>query len=1097
MAFQMVYTSVRSGLVAGRSGFCTAARHREIKESLVARIEDFSAQYDRGIAAGGTPPIVYQHRIVTIRDQRHHVLMRLGDAGNDYTGRTNHIAHCLVVEPSEIEGLSISPAEAILALSQRGFWRNHYDESAQFFGVGDLIDLGTLPRIASLPAPRWRERTGSSANAALLFDSGVPADAGIALTGTGEADAVGILALFAESLLLLDPGRSSGTALWSVPFTTMLQSSAERPQFRWCGIVADSGPATQEARAGRRILSSGSPLNPPSSALADIAEGRPPRLEPAAAAVAEQATAGATDPREPALGSNPSADAVPERPVYVVPLSLEDPRRRSRATKSRKNPARTALLSAAVVISVLAMAGGVWFWSGNKEVWEEERRIGEMVDQGRWEEIYRNFKTREPKSKRLAEWKGIAEAIARYKEIEESPHQFADTVPGADSVDDAIGKIREEWEAAKIDSSELLVKQVEDERIAASESAKKWDSRLSKAKTESAELQKDLEKHLKSSRKIVREQAGKLVGSLIAMKDDCEEWSAASLDSAGLLLKVVKDPILPALSELEKIDREYQINELLKDPAAEASKFLTKLLEQSPKPASKGGLETKFRKEVSEVCNNLIERLQKLSHEDGFAREEAPSVPAKAEPPKPDPAVTAAAEAKKDKIPPKTILIHLGTDGVIDFSTIEGAPPTLPETFEIFPLSSLVSIDGNKRQMSTRMGSKGSYTYYDKGKLILRNPGELKLKKEVGSEFWKSYTSGFILRPPKAREGDDDVRYLVLDASETKIIGAPTPSKEFLKLDATGEVALSEPAVAIIRKIILANGDPPKYRLRLTGDLPLESDSDEDPSAIKLSLFKKLDEWGAKMDEKKKLQEDTEEARKSIETNYANLGRELFPQLFEPDDTSVGGPGGDKDKVDKKNPVGELPPVVQETFPGFETGAPSPSDQWPNYVKYVKSLFVALKDLTKDSHRYQNARPHIEKYIEKRSLDLPVNEFPEASAFSELTRAWSTSSITSTPPSTSVGKAKQIGWEADRRQTKYFEDFFKVWNERFNEEAVTKLINDLELIKKSTALQSPDKPDSESKEFEAVKSRLKNNDLSDDGEYTLELVTEEANLPQQ
>jgi hypothetical protein len=162
----------------------------------------------------------------------------------------------------------------------------------------------------------------------------------------------------------------------------------------------------------------------------------------------------------------------------------------------------------------------------------------------------------------------------------------------------------------------------------------------------------------------------------------------------------------------------------------------------------------------------------------------------------------------------------------------------------------------------------------------------------------------------------------------------------------------------------------------------------------------------------------------------------------------------------------------------------------------VKSLFVALKDLTKDTHRYRNARQHIEEYIEKGSLDQPVNEFPEASAFSELTRAWSTSSITSAPPSTPVGKAKQIDWEEDRRQTKYFEDFFKVWNERFNEEAVTKLIDDLELIKKSTALQSPDKPDSESKEFEAVKSRLKNNDLSDDGEYTLELVTEEANVPQ-
>ena len=1093
MAFQMVYTSVRSGLVAGRSGFCTAARHREIKESLVARLEDFSVQYDRGIAPGGTPPIVYQHRIVTIRDQRHHVLMRLGDAGNDYTGRTNHIAHCLVVEPSEIEGLSISPAEAILALSQRGFWRNHYDESAQFFGVGDLIDLGMLPRIASLPAPRWRERTGSSANAALLFDSGGPADAGIALTGTGEADAVGILALFAESLLLLDPGRSSGTALWSVPFTTILQSSAERPQFRWCGIVADSGPATQEARAGRRILSSGSPLNPPSSAFADIAEGRPPRLEPAAAVVAEQATAGATDPREPALGSNPSADAVPERPVYVVPLSLEDPRRRSRARKARKNPARTALLSAAVVISVLAMAGGVWFWSGTREVREEERRIGDMVDEGDWDKISIELKVVDKRilerSAKLGAWKNAATVINSYQKLKTNPQNYEEDFKTS-TINDALTQIKEsETNGDTLDSK--TAERIKQEKAEAENSVELWTKTIETIERDFRNVSSPPESQDSAKTTQIQNGLAKTISKI-----DESKLSLVAGDQLKLPLIFLKDDILKAIGGYSEIGFIHESEEDFNDAKVRAEKIseglnvaIKDLQSKQPRRGSEIGA-------IYNEANNAYKKI--LEYEEAIKLKPTPLAPQKIEPPKQDPAVTAAVEAKKEKIPPKTILIHLGTDGLIDLSGFDGAASALPENFEIFPLSYLVSIAGIEGQLSTRSGSKGSYNYYDdKKRPILRSPGELKLKKEVGSEFWKSYTSGFILRPPKAREGADDVRYLVLDASETKIIGAPTPSKDFLKLDATGEVSLSESAVAIIRKIILANGDPPKYRLRLTGDLPIESDSDEDPSAIKLSLFKKLDEWGAKMDEKKKLQEDTEEARKSIETNYANLGRELFPQLFEPDDTSVGGPGGDKDKVDKKNPVGELPPVVQETFPGFETGAPSPSDQWPNYVKYVKSLFVALKDLTKDSHRYQNARQHIEKYIEKRSLDLPVNEFPEASAFSELTRAWSTSSITSTPPSTSVGKAKQIGWEADRRQTKYFEDFFKVWNERFNEEAVTKLINDLELIKKSTALQSPDKPDSESKEFEAVKSRLKNNDLSDDGEYTLELVTEEANLPQQ
>jgi hypothetical protein len=1124
MAFQMVYTSVRSGLVAGRSGFCTAARHREIKESLVARLEDFSAQYDRGIAAGGTPPIVYQHRIVTIRDQRHHVLMRLGDAGNDYTGRTNHIAHCLVVEPSEIEGLSISPAEAILALSQRGFWRNHYDESAQFFGVGDLIDLGTLPRIALLPATRWRERTGSSANAALLFESGGPMDAGLAVSGTGEADAARILALFAESLLLLDPDRSSGTALWSVPFTTVLQSSAERSQFRWCGIVADSPAIAQESRAGRRILSSGSPLNPPSSALADIAEGRPPRLEPAAAIVAEQATAGAMDPREPALGSNPSADAEQERPVYVVPLSLEDPRRRSRATKSRKNPARTALLSAAVVISVLAMAGGVWFWSGNKEVWEEERRIGEMVDEGSWEEIYRNFKTREPKSKRLAEWKGIAEAIARYKEIEESPHQFADTVPGADSVDDAIGKIREEWEAAKIDSSEPLRKQVEDARGAADASADKWSPIVQDVISHSVELRALLGARTKSTNDLVKRQATSLARSIDALENDCKKWSTADLKSEGQLLKLVEESILPALLELERIDREYQINEDLKDPAAEASKFLTRLLEQSPKPASKGGLETKFRKEVSEVCNNLIERLQKLSHADGFAREEPPSVPAKAEPPKPDPAVTAAAEAKKDKIPPKTILINAGTDGVIDFSTIEGAPPTLPETFEIFPLSSFVSIDAVAVQLSKRSGSKDSYKYYDdKTKVILRNPGELKLKKDVKTEFWNSFSGGFILLP-KGEGLPGVVRYLVLDPipgdqGSTGLHPFLTmPNKEFIKQLPTDEVTISKRVAEILAKTELAGGGSLKYRLTLAlapriashrvedpsvSKLPLaekeneellaveeqlgghliESDQVDDPSAIKLPLAEKVKEELESVEAQKAQHDSVEKAHIRFESSYANLGKELFPQFFEPNPEP-----GEKVIVDKKNPRRRSDsPKVTATYAEFvdkESG-----NHLDGFTKYVVDLFEQLNELAGGDPRHAGAKRELARLITSpRDLKSDGILTPEAVGWVGVTKLSNDPKNRWSEPDDDPYAPPKEGDEQILKQihAKYFEDFFRRWNERFSKEAVTTLIQDLESIQKVKALPSLAELDSKIK-------RLKNEDLTDDGEYTLELVIETPN----
>jgi hypothetical protein len=1102
MAFQMVYTSVRSGLVAGRSGFCTAARHREIKESLVARLEDFSAQYDRGVAAGGPLPIVYQHRIVTIRDQRYHVLMRLADAGNDYTGRTNHIAHSLVIEPSEIANLSLSPAEAILALSKRGFWRSHYDEPARFFGMGDTVDLGELPRCASLPAARWQESTGSPANAAQLFDSGGPVDAGLVVSGTGEEDDARILALFAESLLLLDPGRSTGGALWSVPFTTVLQSSAERSQFRWCGILEDGPVIAQESRAGRKVISLAAPPSPPTGAFADLAEGRAPRLAPAVPVERGPSIVGSSpvsaDPGAMALGQAPAAGPVPERVGVSVPLSIEDPRRAKRSAKSRKNPARTVLLCAAVVVLLLAAAGMFVFWHGNKEVWEEERRIGEMVEAEKWKEIHQALKTKGPDSEKLREWEEIAKAIARYGEITENPQQFLTIVPGSDTVDEAIKTIREEWEGAKIASSERLRKKVEDAGNAANNSAKKWSPTVEKVRSGSKRLRDDLENYSDPAHEAVRKHVDVLAGSLETLEAECATWDLSSLESTHNILAMVRDSILPGLSLLAEIDRKHPINADLNEPADRASKSSERLVGESRKLEAKGGGDEKFRKEISGVCNELIARLGKLSDVRGFVREEPPPAPKTLEPPKPDPSVAAAVAAKKEPLPPRTFLMKAGTDGVIDFSGIDGAPNSLPKGFEILPVSALVSGDGVKGQIAKAVGEEN---YYDEKRkfVIFRKSGRSKLKKEGSTDFWNPFSGGYLIRIPKSAEGADEDRYLVLDAipedqGSTKTAAFATkPCETFLKRGAPGEVALSESVAAILKRITPATGDPAKYplkyRLTLAGDFPVASEWVGDPSAIMLRVTVTIQERLAGIQDSKKLQKSAEEARKSVESRYTNLGRDLFPQFFEKE-----APNEMASKVDKKNPAGGLPPVVHGTFSDFSKGARLQRVRLSDYMEYVKSLFASLEALSKGSEQYNSAHQHIEKYIEKGRQVQPVNGLPkEAVAWHGLTQAWSTSSNFNPTPSSSDAKSMQTERDAKQIQKKYFEDFFRVWNERFNEEAVKKLINDLDSIQKAEAAPPPEQLESEVKRLEATKTRLENADLTDDGEYTLELLLEEAN----
>jgi hypothetical protein len=810
------------------------------------------------------------------------------------------------------------------------------------------------------------------------------------------------------------------------------------------------------------------------------------------------APAGATDPREPALGSNPSAGAVPERPVYVVPLSLEDPRRRSRATKSLKNPARTALLCAVAVILMLAMAGGVWFWSGNKEVWEEEKRIGEMVEAEKWEEIHNTLKTQTkgPDSKKLREWEEIAKAIARYGEIAENPQQFVTIVRGSDTVDEAIKTIRKEWEEAKIASSETLREKVEDAGNAANDSAKTWSKAVEKVSSGSEGLRNELKKYSDSANEPVRNHAEVLAGSLETVEAECATWDLSSLESADDVLAMVRDSILPAFSLLAKIDRKHPMDADLNEPADRASKSSERLAGEGPKLEAKGGGDEKFRKEVSGVCNKLIARLGKLSDVRGFVREEPPPAPRTLEPPKPDPAVTAAAEAKKDKIPPKTILINAGTDGDIDFSTIEGAPPTLPGTFEIFPLSSLVSIDGIKGQMSTRKGNKDSYNYYDKDKVILRNPGELKLKKELEAEFWKPFRGGFILCIPKGGEGHDDVRYVVLDTIPVGQVSTSSPPfimvpcSSFLKRLASGEVAAADDVMRILARTESAGEGSLKYQLRLGREFPVASGWVEDPSQIKLPLATKVDYELSRVKDQKAQRDDLND----FESSYAKLGEALFPQFFEPN------PGpGEKVIVDKKNPGARKDsPKVIKTFAEFVDK--ESVNHLDRFTKYVAGLFNQLNELAGDDSRHASANADFQRLI-KSPRDLKAEGIltPEAVGWIEVTKLskdknnnWGDSTATSASVSLAQTKANEDQIR-NEFQKKYFNDFFRVWNKRFSEEAVKKLVEVLKLIESTQALPSLEQLDSKLKALEATKSRLENADLTDDGEYTLELMLETPN----
>ena len=243
MAWQLIYTSAPRSLEAGRSGFGTVARHRAISPLLVSAIERAS-QFSRlpGTDAGR---VIFCHRIIAIAGGRFHVLSAIRDAGADYTGRTNHIAHHLIVDPREIAQLGAdgpSPADVLLAMQ----WVTSWNETPRYLEASDEVALSAIHPHTNSSA--WEQVAGSASQAWLLATGDASRGAYIIQPG-----GTNLRAVFAESLRLI-PER-----LWQISFTTSLQPSDEPADFRWIGIEERSPLRSQSESSGRPVLNLAAP----------------------------------------------------------------------------------------------------------------------------------------------------------------------------------------------------------------------------------------------------------------------------------------------------------------------------------------------------------------------------------------------------------------------------------------------------------------------------------------------------------------------------------------------------------------------------------------------------------------------------------------------------------------------------------------------------------------------------------------------------------------------------------------------------------------------------------------------------------------------
>jgi hypothetical protein len=329
MAWQLIYTSAPRLLEAGRTGFGTVARHRAVSGILASSVERFS-QFAR--LPGHDPRrVVYAHRILTVGSGTFHVLSCLQDAGSDYTGRTNHIAHHLIAEPREIRSLSaagLTAADVLLSMT----WRSSWSEVPRYLDPAEEVDLSSFTASAT---HAWSSVTGNPASAGILCSR--EAHKGCYLiTPSG----INELELFRESLLV-EPAHS-----WQTCFTTCLEPNDDVAGFSWVALSAASPMRGQVETSHRLVLDLTRPDTLPAPPPPAVAQ---PAFDPVNAAAPGPAYSTLAPVLEPMRSSGAAS-------APVIPMGGWSPEPRRKAAKSNKSFIGISLIIAAVMIVVVVGA---------------------------------------------------------------------------------------------------------------------------------------------------------------------------------------------------------------------------------------------------------------------------------------------------------------------------------------------------------------------------------------------------------------------------------------------------------------------------------------------------------------------------------------------------------------------------------------------------------------------------------------------------------------------------------------------------------------------------------------------------------------------
>jgi len=236
---EIIYTSAEKGLKQGSRGFCTVISTNGMALNLAERLESMSGYrqaFPLHDPKASLNPVCWSHMTTRLAGRSLHVISRVADAGQDYTGRSNKLAHHLVID--NVASLISGPARM---LAEPGVVADRWDGTVRHIPPRELR---SAPMPATIPLVAWKALTGDEGWAGSVAEQLLQSPAPVSIIFDPGTDT---LTLVREVLDLVPAAQR-----WNVTFTTYFTRLLAGAECQLRFVLNDTPEATSlrnDARA--------------------------------------------------------------------------------------------------------------------------------------------------------------------------------------------------------------------------------------------------------------------------------------------------------------------------------------------------------------------------------------------------------------------------------------------------------------------------------------------------------------------------------------------------------------------------------------------------------------------------------------------------------------------------------------------------------------------------------------------------------------------------------------------------------------------------------------------------------------------------------